>query len=92
MNAFIRGLVDERRRELASTGIERSDILSRMIKSSEEGGKFAMDDSELVRALLHPLERLIDAATRLATPSFCYLLAMVRFSCVVDVSQADMLE
>lgn len=45
----MRGLVEKRRQELLSSGSSEADILSLMIKSSLDDGKFTMDESELVR-------------------------------------------
>lgn len=45
---YMHDLIEARRRELTAGGVSSNDVLSLMIQASENEGKYAMDDSELV--------------------------------------------
>ena len=48
MTVWMADWLKERKDEIAS-GAERQDVLSLMVKSAQEDGKWSMSDSELVR-------------------------------------------
>ena len=49
---FMNDMIRTRREELSAGAVPKNDILSLMIQSAENEGKFSMTDSELVRRVL----------------------------------------
>ena len=59
---FLVDIIRTRREEFSAGAVPKSDILSLMIQSAENEGKFSMTDAELVSRVVNPLSQALKAA------------------------------